>query len=443
MQLITELLTPLSQELSNTNLRHFAYIIESILGISTPVTTLSVARMSEISYRTVQRFYALKDINWLVIRLILFKTFIYKENQKYILAADETVEGKAGKSTFGVGYFYSSIAQKVIKSVSFLAISIIDINERKSYLIGCQQIIAAPKTTKEVTVKARNVENTRKKGRPKGSKNKPKTEPVSVSYQTLSLLLTLVMSELKIILNVIKCFHLALDGFYGHEAYLSLALKHKLKIISKFKTNAHLIFPYLGEQSGRGRPKKNGNKINLDQLPSACLVRSDTDENQQIISHIYQLKAYTPKIANTLLNIVILVHIHKVTKKQSRTILFTNDLDMDADLIISYYSLRFQIEFDFRDAKQFYGLSDFKNYHQTQVTNAVNIAFTMTLLGKLILGKYQTKLTCDSMGIIDLKSVFRVTKYAQTFFKSNSNQADAFLNSPQFLNLARLEAIHI
>ena len=111
--------------------------------------------------------------------------------------------------------------------------------------------------------------------------------------------------------------------------------------------------------------------------------------------------------------------------------------------MVAYYSLRFQIEFDFRDAKQFYGLSWFKNYKQTQVTTAVNLSFMMTLLGKLILERYRSNLACPSMGIADLKTVFKLQSYAQGFFKDNKGQADAFLNSPEFINLARLGAIHI
>ena len=127
MQIITELLTVLNSQFSATNLQHFTVIVESILSLSTPVTTLSVSRMSQLSYRTLQRFYALKDINWLLIRLFLFKVFVFKSDKKYLLVADETVKAKAGKQTYGLGLFYSSIAKTVIKSVSFLAMSIIDI----------------------------------------------------------------------------------------------------------------------------------------------------------------------------------------------------------------------------------------------------------------------------------------------------------------------------
>ena len=49
------------------------------------------------------------------------------------------------------------------------------------------------------------------------------------------------------------------------------------------------------------------------------------------------------------------------TQQQAHVILFSRDLSLDAKTLIKYYSLRFQIEFNFRDAKQFWGLEDFMN----------------------------------------------------------------------------------
>lgn len=444
MLLITDLLSVLQGQVSSTNLQHLAVIIQSILSLSRPVTTLSIARISSLSYRTIQRFYALTDVNWLLINLLLFRAFVYKQGKIYLLAADETVEGKAGKHTYGLSHFYSSIIQKAIKSVSFLAIVLIDVEAKKSFFVACQQIIANPKKPTPDPEKTPPIAALPKpKGRPKGSKNKPKTEPKGTSYQTLKTILSLVMSPLRFLLPELNCFHLVLDGFYGHEDYLLLALENRLQIISKFKTNAHLTLPYTGPQSGKGRPKTKGDRVDLTQLPAAFLVESIQDTATKISTHVYQFKAYTPKMATQLLNIVVLVHTHSASGKQSRTVLFTNDLNLSASQVVTYYSLRFQIEFDFRDAKQFYGLSSFKNYKQAQVTTAVNLSFTMTLLGKLILEKYKTKLSCPGMGIADLKTVFKLQSYAQGFFKDNKEQADAFLNSPEFLNLARLEAIHI
>lgn len=196
MLIITELLSVLNGQLSDTNLQHFAFIIESILGISNPVTTLSVSRFSSLSYRTVQRFYALKEVNWLLVNLLLFKSFVHSSGKHYLLAADETVKAKAGKSTHGIGRFYSSIAKQVIKSVSFLIVSIIDVETEKSYVLGCQQLIFKPKIAEPKPLKKVRGKLTipKPKGRPKGSKNKAKTQPQGVSYQVLKTLLFIVKS---------------------------------------------------------------------------------------------------------------------------------------------------------------------------------------------------------------------------------------------------------
>jgi putative transposase len=439
VQIITEILTVLSQQLSTANLQHFAIIVDSILGISNSVTTLSVARYSSLSYRTIQRFYALKDVNWLLVNLMLFKYFVYKENKKYLLAADETVKSKAGRQTYGIGLFYSSLQKQVIKAVSFLVISIIDIEEKKSYVLACRQLIGSNLVKK--TADKKSAEKTSSKGRPKGSKNKPKAQ--SSSYQLLKSLLILLKSELKVFLPDLNCLHITLDGFYGHEAYLLLALEQGLNIISKFKSNAHLILPFQGSQSGLGRPKTLGDKVDLDTINEKFYIKTIKDQSSNVSSRVYQFEGFTPKIAGKKLNIVVLIHTHLLTKRVSRTILFSNDLTLDAETIIDYYSLRFQIEFDFRDAKQFYGLADFKNYKETQLTNAVNISFTMTVIGKLVLEKYKRKLNCSTMGIIDLKATFRIEKYAKILLNTTENDLDLFFNSPLFLKIARLDAIHI
>ena len=270
-----------------------------------------------------------------------------------------------------------------------------------------------------------------------------KSEPESTSYQVLKNLLDLVQSQLKVFLPELNCFHLVLDGFYGHEDYLLLASKNGLNIISKFKVNAHLILPYQGEQLGIGRPKTLGDKVKLDNLDEKYYISTIQDKNSDVSTKVYQFEAFTPKMAGLKLNIVVMVHTHQITKQVSRNIIFTNDLALNTLKVIKYYSLRFQIEFDFRDAKQFYGLSDFKNYKETQVTNAVNIAFTMTVVGKLVLEKYKIKLDCPNMGIIDLKTVFRAQKCAEILLNNINFDHDEFLNSPQFLKIARLEAIHI
>ena len=112
--MVTEILNKLNKKFSSTNLQNFGRIIESILGISDRVTMHSISRMGSLSYRTIQRFYALKDIDWKSIQLLIFIHFFYKKDHHYLLAGDENVQKKAGKETYGCNKFYSSLYQKVI-----------------------------------------------------------------------------------------------------------------------------------------------------------------------------------------------------------------------------------------------------------------------------------------------------------------------------------------
>ena len=58
-------------------------------------------------------------------------------------------------------------------------------------------------------------------------------------------------------------------------------------------------------------------------------------------------------------------------QKYGFVILFSTDLALEGMTLVDYYALRFQIEFNFRNAKQYFGLSDFKSTKSTQVTNAM------------------------------------------------------------------------
>ena len=64
-------------------------------------------------------------------------------------------------------------------------------------------------------------------------------------------------------------------------------------------------------------------------------------------------------------------------------------MNLSYDKVVDYYSLRFQIEFNFRDAKQFWGLEDFMNVGKNAVTNAANLAFFMVNISQVLLSHFR------------------------------------------------------
>ncbi len=81
-------------------------------------------------------------------------------------------------------------------------------------------------------------------------------------------------------------------------------------------------------------------------------------------TNIYQMTMLHKLFAQKL-NVVIIVKTNLVTQARTYVILFSSDLYLPYAKLIDYYKQRFQIEFNFRDAKQYWGLEDFMNVKET------------------------------------------------------------------------------
>jgi putative transposase len=106
---------------------------------------------------------------------------------------------------------------------------------------------------------------------------------------------------------------------------------------------------------------------------------------------------------------VVLVKTDVRSGKRSHVVLFSTDLSLTPAQLTDYYALRFQIEFNFRDAKQYFGLDDFMNVSPNAVSNAVGLAFFMCNLTAVLLA-HQRTLQPD-FSILDLKVLFRARRY--------------------------------
>ena len=118
---------------------------------------------------------------------------------------------------------------------------------------------------------------------------------------------------------------------------------------------------------------------NYKNLPEKYLQSDKTDKDKHIQTKIYQMEMLHRKFADRL-NIVIVQKIDTITGKSSHINLFSTDLSLSYEKIIDYYSLRFQIEFVFRDAKQYWGMEDFMNIKKTPIYNWVNISTFWSIL---------------------------------------------------------------
>src|SRR5439155_22256370 len=147
-------------------------------------------------------------------------------------------------------------------------------------------------------------------------------------------------------------------------------------------SDSALYLPYVGPYAGHGPRRIYGDKLDLRALPERYLRQTTDDDG--IETRIYQLEARHKTFADPV-NVVTIVKTNLQTQVQAHVILFSSDLALPFAHLIDYYCLRFQLEFTFRDAKQYWGLEDFMNTNPTAVTNAANLSLFMVNLVERVL----------------------------------------------------------
>jgi len=425
---------------TSAGIRQMSIIAEAMLSMTGRITMLSLSRWTGKggSYRSINRFFATRRA-WTELFVEFFQTHLFNPQSEYIVAGDETVVSKAGRETFGIDRYFSGLKGQVIKGLSFFVISLVNVAERRSYPLAVKQMVrseaekAAIKEHRRKAAEQSKKKKRKRRGRSSGSLNKDKTK-LELSPELLRID-GLLKGLLKLIGLFVRVRYLALDGHFGHNQAVLMARENGLELISKLRKDAGLFEKYAGEYSGRGAPKKYGAKLNYGQLPDRYLKKSER-AGEIITNHYHGI--FLSKSFASALNVVIIEKIDVKSGKVGHALLLSSDLKLEWEKLVEYYGLRFQIEFNFRDAKQHFGLEDFMNTTESGVENAANLSFLMVNLSAKLLTESNGKW----VGINDLKSQYRGVKYALETIKMIEPKAEPILIEKVKEAISRIGSIH-
>lgn len=433
---ILALLQSIAPIVSTTILQQISHVIYGMLITNGRITMLEISRWTEAggSYRTIQRWYHRKML-WLQIIWIFFTSRLWKPGHEYIAAGDEVVFGKAGKETYGIGRFFSSLQNRVIPSLSFFVFSVIDVQERQSYPIQVVQMVKEKEENKKKE-KGKPAEAAKRSvGRPKGSKNK-KNENPTLSSELLRIQPVL-QAFLTILKSVLAVHYLVMDGHFGNYPSAWMVMQTGLHFVTKLRYDAALYEPFTGKYGGHGPHPKYGDKIEVRNMKKKYL-KSNTKKNG-IRTQVYQAILLNKEFAFPI-NVVIILKTNLATQAQAHVILCSTDLQLAPDKITDYYSLRFQIEFNFRDAKQYWGLDDFMNVKEVAVTNAANLSFFMVNFSTILLNRFREN--NPEFSILDMKSHYRGCRYVSETIKLLPQKPEGILLAKIFQQITRLGMVH-
>jgi len=231
--------------------------------------------------------------------------------------------------------------------------------------------------------------------------------------------------------------YLVMDGHFGNYPSAWMVVQTGLQFVSKLRHDAALYEPFSGKYCGHGPHPKYGDKVDVHKMKKEYL-KSDEKEDG-IRTQIYQATLLNKEFAFSL-NVVIVLKTNLSTKAQAHVILFSTDLKLSDEKIMDFYTLRFQIEFNFRDAKQYWGLDDFMNVKEQAVTNAAHLSFFMVNFSSILLRRFREH--NPEFSILDLKSHYRGCRYVSETIKLLPQKPDGILLSEIFEQIARLGMVH-
>jgi len=434
---IVPLLLCLFPEVTMTTIRQFSLIALAMLAMTGRVTMLGSSRWTGAggSYRSVQRFFA-TGMPWAPLFWRFFRTQLFQADDVYLVGGDETVVTKAGKQTHGLDRFVASLYGKRVPGLAFFTLSLISTTQRRSLPIAVEQVLRTPEEKAAVRAKtAATPAPQRKPGRPKGSSTKAKTT-VELSPE-LTRIQTMLLQVLARSGALIPLTYLVLDGHFGNNAALQMAQHCTLHLISKLRSDSARSLPYDGPYAGRGPRRISGDKIDPRAIPERYLRQTAVADG--IETRTYQVAARHKTVAQPL-NGVGILKTNLKTQAQAHGILFRSVLVLSWDKLIDYSCRRCQLAFNFRDAKQYWGLEDFMATSPTAVTNAANLSLFMVNLVERMLQQVRQRQPTGS--VLDLKAHCRGAKYVEETIKLLPETPEPILLERIFAKIVGIGRLH-
>jgi len=303
-------------------------------------TFRNLSRYSPYHERTFSRWYA-ADFDFVSLNKAAIIRMMPSDHEQ-ALVIDASFVPKSGKETYGLDRFWNGSHGRTETGLEISALAWLDITDNCAYSLSVEQ---TPPTDKATDCEATRID--------------------AYLDQVNRVVSEHALSHLHYVIT---------DGYYSKQKFVGALRALGLHQIDKLRIDANLRHLYKGPQRcGPGRPKTYDGKVNWDDLSRFEHVETDDDHimlYHQVLNHVQ---------CRCNLRVVLVVD----TKHNRRAVLFSTDIDLEALTLYRSYKARFQIEFLFRDAKQFTGLTDGQARSQAKLNFHFNASLSALTLAKL------------------------------------------------------------
>lgn len=177
--------------------------------------------------------------------------------------------------------------------------------------------------------------------------------------------------------------HLAVDAYFSRQPFIEKVVETGLHVISRLRDDANLRYPYHGPH-----PKRRGAKtkylgkfdpMSLNEAYFTCCIDSTNEEGFRI----YEGTLYSVSLQKQI-RVAVYHQYDEEGEIKSYKLFFSTDTTLSGIDIYCYYKARYQIEFLYRDAKQFTGLEHSQSKSESKLYFHFNTALTTVSLAKAL-----------------------------------------------------------
>jgi len=356
------------QKMSGINKARKKFLIKLFmlyLGLRGRYNFLNMARYGEYAEQTYRNQFETK------FDFIDFNTELIKSNcsRHLINAFDPSYIPKSGKKTEHLGMFWSGSSSKALRGLEIGGFAVVDIDNNTALSL---EAIQTP-SVKELKSKGRTLVN---------------------HYASL------VIERKDALLSFSR--YLAVDGYFTKKEFVTpITEQTTLEIISKMRSDANLYYIYQGGRSGKkGRPKTLAGKINIGNPDKRRIKLCYENDDVKIYEGIVYSKSLKRRVKLSY------VEWWKDKKHTGAyAVLFSTDLDLSGEKIYLYYKSRFQIEFLYRDAKQFTGLTHCQARGENKMHFHYNASLTAVSIAKSVYFLHNRKQKTQTFSMADVKTL--------------------------------------
>lgn len=390
MEIVQSLLTKVGG-FRKPQLQALTTLFATILIACGKVNFTNLSRYSGLSERTYRRAFK-QRVDFAALNAAVIKAAI-AENHALIAVMDCSFIAKSGKQTFGIDRFYNGSHSRVERGLEVSLVAVVDVKTEVGYALLAEQTF--------------------------DQASFPELTRLDYYLEHLEIARPHLPPQIQ---------YLAVDGAYAKEPFITGVLALRLQVISKLRRDANLRFVFEGVQKARGARRKYDGKVDLTNLERFIWV-SQVQPGVEL---------YTQVVWHVSLKRQIRLAVLKDTRKPGKSsyvVLFSTDLTQSAEQIYRFYKLRFQIEFIFRDAKQFTGLSDCQARSVKKLDFHFNASFTALNLAKLDVHRQQSGNTPFVFSMASVKRRALNDHLLDTFISKLGLSPNAIKSHPNYQNL--------